>query len=368
MMPAALPGFRSPLTPDELAGLACEQDVESRLVLRRAADFDLSHGPIPESTLRALPDSNWSLLVQDAEKHLPELAVIVELFGFIPGWRMDDLMISCAAPGGSVGAHVDAYDVFLVQGLGRRHWQIGRADARNEYVEDSELRLLKNFEPVAEWIAEPGDVLYLPPGVPHHGVAVESAELCMTYSVGFRAPSQVELLQDLAEFLDQHAQPVRYSDPDLHPDEARSPGISRQAINRTRALLKSAIELDDDTLAEWFGRMVSSPKAWLRAEVPPHACSGEEILKRLSEGNSLRRHGMAQMTCWQHGSRLLLFVDGQVLELDPTPDLQEFVTSLCKSRNLILPATLVTRSADILALVTGLLNMGTLEFCNDEDI
>jgi 50S ribosomal protein L16 3-hydroxylase len=364
MMPAALQGFRSPLEADELAGLACEPDVESRLVMRRDSGFELTHGPFNKAMLRSLPDKSWSLLVQDTEKHLPELAGILEVFGFIPNWRVEDLMISCAAPEGSVGPHVDAYDVFLVQGLGRRRWQIGLRDAQAECIEDSELRLLKHFQPVAEWIAEPGDVLYLPPGVPHHGIAVECEELCMTYSVGFRAPSQAEMLQDLAEFLSARGESLRYSDADMDCSEAAAPGISRKAIRRVRQLLKSATELDEDTLAEWFGKLISEPKAWMRAEAPGQIWTADELVQRLSDGDRLRRHGMAQLTCWQSVGRLILFVDGSALEAPL--ELASLVASLCKSRNPDLTANMVKQSPPALALITELLNMGTLEFCNDD--
>jgi len=364
MMRAALQDFRSPLEADELAGLACEPDVESRLVMRRDSGFELTHGPFTEAMLRSLPDKSWSLLVQDTEKHLPDLAGILEVFGFIPNWRVEDLMISCAAPDGSVGPHIDAYDVFLVQGLGRRRWQIGLRDAKPDCIEDSELRLLKHFEPVAEWIAEPGDVLYLPPGVPHHGIALECDELCMTYSVGFRAPSQAEMLQDLAQFLLARGQSVRYSDADMDCSEAEVPGISRTAILRVRQLLKSATELDEDTLAEWFGKLVSEPKAWMQVEAPGRIWTAEELVQSLSDGDRLRRHGMAQLTCWQSGKRLVLFVDGRAI--DAPFELTSLVASLCKSRNPDLNAKMIKQSPAALTLITELLNMGTLEFFNDD--
>ncbi|WP_187300613.1 cupin domain-containing protein, partial [Mizugakiibacter sediminis] len=183
----AFPDFAPPLTPDDLAGLACEELALSRLVLRdrRRDRWTLRNGPFDEAAFAALPRSDWTLLVQDVDKWDADVAALLRHFRFLPTWRVDDVMVSYAADGGGVGAHVDQYDVFLLQGLGRRRWSIS-ADPRapKDFRDDVELKQLRTFAPTHAWLLEPGDMLYLPPGVPHDGVAVGP---CMTLSVGMRA-------------------------------------------------------------------------------------------------------------------------------------------------------------------------------------
>lgn len=164
----AIPDYRSPISADELAGLACQENVESRIVLEkdRLAPWSVLHGPFYESDFSTLPDTHWTLLVQECNQHVPELALLLDSFNFIPNWRVDDIMVSYAVEHGSVGPHTDQYDVFLLQAEGTRHWKINRSlDKDAAYLEDTELRILNNFESEQDWILEPGDMLYLPPGV-----------------------------------------------------------------------------------------------------------------------------------------------------------------------------------------------------------
>jgi len=204
----ALPDFPVSITPDELAGLSLDEDVRARIVLEKDGNspWECRHGPFTTETFGQLPETHWTLLVQDIEKLLPEFAKLLDYFLFLPRWRIDDLMVSFAAPQGSVGPHIDQYDVFLLQGMGQRQWQIQqRHVSANDLLENTELQILRSFKTEEEWILGPGDLLYLPPGVAHYGVAVDD---CLTYSIGFRAPSMVEFIQGLAETLS--------GDPDLN--------------------------------------------------------------------------------------------------------------------------------------------------------
>ncbi len=228
----AFDGLRNPVAPEDLAGLACEELALSRIVVHdpRRDRWTLRNGPFAERDFASLPKTHWTLLVQDVDKWDADVAALLPPFSFLPSWRVDDVMISYAEDGGSVGAHVDQYDVILLQGLGRRRWQISvDPSAPAELRDDAELRLLRRFEPTHEWILEPGDLLYLPPGVPHHGVALGA---CMTYSIGMRAPSQAELLVDFAETLAEGLpENARLSDPDLAPRAA----TARSTTRRSRA-------------------------------------------------------------------------------------------------------------------------------------
>lgn len=209
----AFPNIQLPINAEELAGIACETDT-ARLVLERGGRhaWEVRHGPLNPNDFRHLPNSHWTLLVNDMEQWQPELQTLLEAFRFIPDWRIDDLMVSYAVDGGSVGPHVDAYDVFLLQLKGTRRWQIStQAVSQDNYLPDVDLRILRDFEAEQTWLLEPGDMLYLPPVVSHHGAAVGE---CMTASIGFRAPSRAELLEDLVgHLLEQDNMAERYRDP-----------------------------------------------------------------------------------------------------------------------------------------------------------
>ncbi|MEO5700409.1 MAG: cupin domain-containing protein, partial [Casimicrobiaceae bacterium] len=170
---AAIPGFAGVLDRDALFALAARDDVESRLVQRTGARWSLAHGPFAVRTLRALPARNWTLLVQGVNLHVPAADALLRRFRFVPYARLDDLMVSYAAPGGGVGPHVDAYDVFLLQGFGRRRWRYGRQDDQ-AFRPGLPLRVLRRFKPTEDAILAPGDMLYLPPAYAHDGVALET--------------------------------------------------------------------------------------------------------------------------------------------------------------------------------------------------
>jgi 50S ribosomal protein L16 3-hydroxylase len=281
----ALPGFVSPVSPDDLAGLSCIEGTLGRLIRhdRRRDRWQLENGPFAEERFASLGQRDWTLLVQDVDRWDPDVRALLGLVGFLPRWRVDDVMISYAVPGGSVGAHVDQYDVFLLQGLGQRRWQIdARPNPPLGFREDAPIRLLKAFEASHDWVLEPGDLLYLPPAVPHNGVAETE---CLTLSLGMRAPSAAEML---AAFAAQQAldldESIRYADPDLKP--ATDPGeIDAATLTRVRATLSAALQMDDAALADWFGRFLSVYRA---AEQPqPRRISAAQLAQRLARGAAL---------------------------------------------------------------------------------
>lgn len=236
----AFPGFVPELDVNDVAGLACDDLAEARLITGSypQQDWRVKHGPFSARELRQLPDRNWTLLVQDAEKHYPPLAAMLAHFDFLPAWRLDDLMISVAAAGGSVGPHFDQYDVFLLQACGHRCWQIA-AGYDPALRADTELKVLASFTPEQQWNLEPGDMLYLPAGVAHHGIALDTG---MTWSLGLRAPSQADLLQALGEWLAEHQnEGQRYQDGVL-PVHPRPGEISPQAIDQLYALISHALD------------------------------------------------------------------------------------------------------------------------------
>lgn len=243
--------WSNPLEPDELAGLACEDDIESRLITLDQRRWTLEEGPLPESRFTTLKARTpWTLLVQGVDRHVDAVAALRPAFRFIPDWRIDDVMVSYASHGGGVGAHFDQYDVFLIQGLGRRRWQIGGlCDETTDLLPHDDLRLLADFQPTEEWVLEPGDMLYVPPRFAHNGVA--EGEDCMTYSVGFRAPSRSELIAHFCDHvLDGLDDDDRYVDPDLTV-QADPAEVSEQAIDRLHAMVREKMD-DRGEFARWF--------------------------------------------------------------------------------------------------------------------
>ena len=363
---AALPGFRDPLSPEELAGLACEPGVEARLVLEKDGEtpWMVRHGPFSEVDFLKLPETHWTLLVQDAEKQaLTRLADFLEPFRFIPDWRRDDLMISYAPAHGSVGPHVDDYDVFLLQGLGRRRWRIGAGPtAGDDYLQDSELRILQQFTPAQEWILEPGDMLYLPPRVAHHGIALEP---CLTYSIGFRAPGHRELLLAFMEFVSESIDPqARYTDPDLRLQD--NPGaITATALADISQLLQHYLRTDPETIARWFGRFSTEPKPGFTAQPESNPWNLAELQAHLQGGGVLERHPGTRFAYIEQTEYTLLFVDGQEFALGPT--VAGLAPLLCRQRvfhyEQLQPAW---REEAAQALLLDLLNDGYLVIYEDD--
>ncbi|MBT3528982.1 MAG: cupin domain-containing protein [Porticoccaceae bacterium] len=251
----AIPNFEPPIDGDDLAGLSLEAEVESRLVI--GDDWALEHGPFEESRFASLPEQNWSLLVQGVDLWVPEVADLLSSFDFLPSWRVDDIMVSYAEDGGNVGPHFDYYDVFLIQGEGQRHWQIGQLCSEADLHTDSTaLKILKNLEVLDEWTLNPGDMLYLPPKIAHHGVAIGQ---CTTFSVGFRAPAATEMLDDLAtELLSRDITPNHLQDPPLNAAMANEP-ISGAYIQQVKELLQQILD-DEQMLGEWFAQFMTEPK------------------------------------------------------------------------------------------------------------
>ncbi|MFN3440345.1 MAG: JmjC domain-containing protein [Acidovorax sp.] len=189
----AIPQFAPPVLRTELFALAAEETVESRLVQLVKGSWKLRHGPFTRRALPALQQPDWTLLVQGVDLHNDAVHALMQQFRFVPEARLDDLMISYASNGGGVGPHFDSYDVFLLQAHGKRRWRIGRQKDLS-LREDIPLKVLAHFEPEEEFVLEPGDMLYLPPRYAHDGIAEGE---CMTYSIGFRAPTRAELAQEL---------------------------------------------------------------------------------------------------------------------------------------------------------------------------
>ena len=353
----AFPGFVDPLSPEELAGLACEDDVESRLVQERGGGrpWRVRVGPQSPARLRRLPATHWSLLVQGVDRLVPKVAALALPFRFVPDWRIDDVMVSFAPRFGSVGPHVDSYDVFLLQGRGRRRWSID-VEATPEFRPALDLRILRRFRPQATWVLEPGDMLYLPPGVGHHGVALED---CLTYSIGFRAPSGRELLGAvLREGLARADGSKLYRDPGLRP--ARHAGeLTASSLRDLRRLAEGEWRASGRSgFTAAVGALLTEPKAGTTTLRPG---SLQRVLERLRSGASLVRVPGARVAFTRSRGRGLLFAEGHVFALPP---LLAFAGPLLTGQAALHQRDLAPRLGvpGFAALVADLVSAGAWEF------
>ena len=349
--------WQNPLKPDELAGLSCEAEVESRLIEQTQDTWKVENGPFVETRFGTLGEKRWTLLVQAVDHHVPEVAALIEPFRFIPNWRIDDVMVSLAADEGGVGPHFDQYDVFLIQGLGRRRWQVGAlCNAETALMPHDDLRLLAEFEATQEWLLEPGDILYVPPGIAHNGVAV--GDDCMTYSIGFRAPSRAELIGHyIDDLLDALAEDDRYADPGLTAQQ--NPGeISAKAIAALHAMVTEKLA-DRAAFARWFGGYNSTPKypdiEW-RPEAPVEVA---ELRERVATGEPLTRNPASRFSFIRQAGSVLLFVDGECFEC--SEETAAFAETLC-AQDCIETEPHLANSPAAMELIAQLINQGSVAF------
>ena len=259
----AFPGFQDPLAAREVLALAGSPDAQSRLVRKRGRRWTLEHGPFSAARLKQLPRRDWTVLVQDTNHFSGRADRLLSRFDFVPHARIDDVMVSYAVPGGTVGPHVDSYDVFLLQGSGRRRWQVSRQSDR-AFVPGLPLKILERFVPEAEWVLEPGDMLYLPPNVSHYGVAESE---CLTWSIGFRAPANEEIARGFLDFLhDDIDLPGQYRDPGAAPAAHAGEIPARMLEEFTRTLER--IRWSPSKVRTFAGRFLSEPKAHVFFEPP----------------------------------------------------------------------------------------------------
>ncbi len=300
----AFKNFVDPLSPDELAGLAMETEVDSRLVSHDDGRWQVSHGPF--ESFDHLGETNWSLLVQAVDHWHEPSAALMRPFRQLPDWRIDDLMISFAVPGGGVGPHFDQYDVFIIQGQGRRHWRVGDKQILKQHCPHPDLLQVEPFDAIIDEEMEPGDMLYIPPGFPHEGYSLENA---LNYSVGFRAPSGRELVSGFADYvLAQELGGARYSDPaiSLRPDPAV---VLPEEIDALRTMMMDLVQ-QPDRFNHWFGEFVSQSRHELDLAPPEPPYQAGEIYDLLQQGDHLQRLGGLRVIkvgeeCYVNGEQIV---------------------------------------------------------------
>jgi 50S ribosomal protein L16 3-hydroxylase len=359
----AMAGLRDPRTPEELAGLSCEDGVESRLVRERGGSmpWEVTWGPHPESRFATLPDRGWTLLVQELNRHVPEAALLLEPFTFLPNVRVDDVMVSYAAVGGSVGPHLDSYDVFLVQGMGQRRWMYNTRPTKDaRFRKGLDLRILQSFRPDVDEVLEAGDLLYIPPGFAHHGVAVSP---CLTYSIGFRAPAFGEMWKAFASHAaakDDVAAARLLVDPPLAP--AANPGaIPPALLARVRAAVRE-MPHDDDAVDRFFGSFATQLAPGHELLAPRKAPAASAVMARLRRGDRVVRSEEGR---WAYLPRprgaLLLYVAG--LEIEVPAPAAALARALCAARGFDgQELAALAKNAAAGALIVRLVGLGGLAF------
>jgi 50S ribosomal protein L16 3-hydroxylase len=300
----ALPGFRGALGERALARLAAVENVESRLVSRSGTRWRVEHGPIAPARLARAGASNWTLLVNGVNLHVEEAERLLRRFAFMPQARLDDVMVSYAAPGGGVGPHFDSYDVFLLQGTGRRLWRLC-APRRYTLLAGAPLKLIEDFVAEDELLVEPGDLLYLPPHWGHDGVALEP---CFTYSIGFRAPAGHELAAAFLDWLHERGLPeAEYRDPDLKP--SAHTGQIPEAMCDFAAATIERMRWSRREVVEFLGEQLTAPKHGVVFDRPRRALPAREFARRLAGADA----ALAPKTrLLYRGARF--FVNGEAVE------------------------------------------------------
>jgi len=337
--------------------MSLEEGTTPRLITRDSnGHYQLENGPFADDRYDTIGDKDWSLLVTDCEKHWPELAEWIEPLRFLPRWRMDDLMISFAPDGASVGAHIDEYDVFLLQASGTRRWAIDASDNPDvSLLADSTLRLLANFNATDQWELMPGDILYLPPGIPHHGVAVGAD--CTTWSIGFRAPSNLDVLDAFSEILLDNLGLVRFTDPKVTADNGAE--ITPAAIAQIRTLWENATTLSDEELIRLSGFLLTRGGIGL----DDHAAEPTSSATTANHSNTdqlLRWHSFSQVAYVVNHDAAELFVNGDAYACSAglAKTLADPVSAISMPKNL---------DATDQQVLTRLLQTGTLMPVDNDD-
>jgi 50S ribosomal protein L16 3-hydroxylase len=313
--------FQDLISPNDLAGLACEEEVESRLVYKKDGQWQAELGPF--ESYKRFGKAGWTLVVQAVNHWSPEVAELVKPFAFIPKWRLDDVMISYATPGGGVGPHIDLYDVFICQGSGRRQWRVGDRGAHKQFAAHAALLHVEPFEPIIDVELLPGDILYIPPGFPHDGVTLEES---MSFSVGFRAKSSCDMLSGLADYaIDKELGKTLLSDPrrPIHQHQGQINGPDF-------ALIKAQLQalLDDDTLlADFAGSYFSKTKCALDLQVLDEPLDAANLVEMLQQQPLIRTGGLRCFYVDQTVTQGVCYVEGERFEFGAPA--QAVVTALC---------------------------------------
>lgn len=353
----AFPQFEDPISADELAGLACEEEISSRIVITKGEDWEVVQGPFEDYDNYG--ETHWQLLVQAVNHWYPDSQPLVEAFRFLPDWRFDDLMASFATPSGGVGPHVDNYDVFIIQGEGQRRWTVGDNTPQQRRGGNPNSPLVEDFTPIIDVVLEKGDMLYIPPGYPHCG---ETLTLAMSYSIGFRAPSQQELASEVADYLlDKNLGQQRFTS----HTEASQPGVVSAEQQMGIMSLLTQLSQDPNSYQLVLGKLLSQNRFELDICEGEEAYSAEDLQDAFEQGAKLNRIGGLKVLRLEQDTVPRLFINGDVFDLPNTSS--ELLSQLSDKVSLSADdAAALCQHEAVLALVLQLLNQGWFYLSEDE--
>ncbi|MDP5145403.1 cupin domain-containing protein [Shewanella sp. ULN5] len=345
----AFADFVDPIAADELAGLACEEEISSRIVVTKDNQWDVIQGPFEDYD--AYGETKWQLLVQAVNHWYPDSQPLVDAFRFLPDWRFDDLMVSFATPEGGVGPHIDNYDVFIIQGEGERRWKVGDKGNHQRRGGDATSPLVDDFEPIIDVVLKKGDVLYIPPGYPHCG---ETLSLALSYSIGFRAPSQQELLTQLADSLiDNNSGHKRFTS----KSEATDPGVVSQTQQQGIMQLLAELATQPEKYQTMLGKLLSQNRFELDICEGEEPVTLEELQEMVQDNASIARIGGLKVLRLENDQQCRLFINGEVYPLEDVTEAQLILlanTMTLDSEN----ATDLLANASIGQLLVELINQG----------
>ncbi|QYJ80221.1 cupin domain-containing protein [Shewanella acanthi] len=355
----AFPQFQDPISADELAGLACEEEITSRIVETTENDWKVTQGPFEDYDNYG--ESHWQLLVQAVNHWYPDSQPLVEAFRFLPDWRFDDLMVSFATPSGGVGPHVDNYDVFIIQGEGERRWTVGANTPQQRRGGNPNSPLVEDFEPIIDVVLEKGDVLYIPPGYPHCG---ETLTLALSYSIGYRAPSQQELASEVADYLlDKNLGQQRFTS----QTEPANPGVISQDHQQGIMSLLSQLAEDPKSYQVVLGKLLSQNRFELDICEGEEAYNAEDLQDAFEQGAGISRIGGLKVLRVENDSESRLFINGEIYPL-PNTDVSVLIT-LCDNVNLSSDAAkALCEQQEVQALLLQLINQGLYYLSDSSDM
>ncbi len=349
----AFNAFEDPISADELAGLAMEEDISSRIVQTKSDGWNVIQGPFEDYD--EYGEDGWQLLVQAVNHWYPESQAFVEAFRFLPDWRFDDLMVSFATPKGGVGPHIDNYDVFIIQGEGERRWKVGDRGDHKQRGGDINSPLVDDFEPIIDVVLTKGDILYIPPGFPHCG---ETLSLALSYSIGFRAPSQQELLTELADALiDNNCGQHRFTS----NEEVANKGQVSQAQQQGIMDLLAQLANDPNQYQTMLGKMLSQNRFELDINPFEQAISSVDVIEAIEDGASLQRVGGLKILSLENDKQAQIYINGEAINVD---NIESEIIDIISNEHHICQSVLLNWKdlPAVITLLTLCVNQGWLYF------
>ena len=356
-----LANFQDPISAEELAGLSLEEEIDSRFISNADGKWQADHGPFDEKLFSQLPETHWQLVIQAANHWHPGPEALMSPFKALPQWLFDDVMVCYSAPGGGVGPHIDQYDVFIIQGQGKRRWRVGDKDRGqyHEVIQGGALRQIESFDAQIDQVLEPGDILYIPPGFPHQGDTLEAS---LSYSIGYRSPKEQELLSNFADYVLAHdIGDTHLHNPDMLPQQNFAE-IRHSDLSKLNAMLRKAVN-DQNCVEEFIGAMLSQSRHQLNIVPPSDPLTEQDIQQFLFQGECLYKvAGLKSL--YHQGAEQTAYINGERFSVESASS--ALLTTLCNLDQISISEMPTSPSGEQWQLLTSLVNKGYWYFNFDD--